>query len=340
VDLFNDQGKYVERLSKNDMRALAEAPSLSKSTVLPQLEDRTDARVGDQEMRVRVVGTNEGALQFYQLELARGRFLTSGDRLESRHVAVIGAEVAKTLFPGGELGELHIGTERFRVVGVLGRKPTLNVGNQTWNNAVAIPDNTYMAWKGQSDIDTILVKTNDLRRLNASVAHAHETIRAILVGRHHSGATLNVEDATTKSGGEMGFLVALRILMVAVALLCMGVGGINIMNIMLVTVTERTREIGLRLALGARKRDIRRQFLFEAAAISGLGGLLGVGGGILFGWLISQGLGMWLGFWPYVIEPLAVIVAFVSALGTGIVFGWYPAHQAANLQPIECLRFE
>jgi len=112
------------------------------------------------------------------------------------------------------------------------------------------------------------------------------------------------------------------------------------MNIMLVTVTERTREIGLRLALGARQRDIRSQFLFEAAAISGLGGLVGVVLGIGLGWAGSAALTHFLGFWPYTLDPAAVVVAFGSALGTGLLFGWYPAAKAARLQPIECLRYE
>jgi putative ABC transport system permease protein len=135
-------------------------------------------------------------------------------------------------------------------------------------------------------------------------------------------------------------LHALQLLLYAVALMCLTVGGINIMNIMLVTVTERTREIGLRLALGARQRDIRSQFLFEAAAISALGGVVGVSLGVGLGWLGSVALTYWLGYWPYMLDPAAVLIAFGSALGTGLLFGWYPAAKASSLQPIECLRYE
>ncbi|HEY9722210.1 MAG TPA: ABC transporter permease [Oscillatoriaceae cyanobacterium] len=341
VDYWNARGHFVPRLDAADIRALSESPPLSGALVVPQLDTQMDAQAGIHTAHVRVVGTNQRALSFYQLELAKGRFLTEGDRLDGRHVCVLGQQAAQQLFPqSGGFGELRLGDERFDVVGVLSRKPSLNVGNQTWNNAIVIPDKTYMAWQGKSDVDTILVKTNRLADLKASLPQSVDAIRAILINRHHDAATLRVTDSLAQDGSEQGFLAALRILMVAVAVLCLGVGGINIMNIMLVSVTERTREIGLRLAIGARKRDIRRQFLFEAAAISALGGLLGVAGGIALGWTISAGLALWLGNWPYVLEPVAVVAAFSSALVTGLVFGWYPAHQAANLQPIECLRYE
>ncbi|MFP5503374.1 MAG: ABC transporter permease, partial [Candidatus Sericytochromatia bacterium] len=285
VDRWDPKGWTAPRLKPSDMQALSRAAGLEQATVLPQLDARLDARSGGERMRVRVVGTNERAMGFYQLELASGRFLTSLDRTESRRVAVIGQEVAKGLgLSAPHFGELHLGGERFQVVGLLSKKPTLNIGNQTWNNAVAIPDSTFMAWKGQAEIDTILVKTNQVEDLHVTLGLATHTVRSILEARHHPAETLQVKSTQDRSSGEKGFLQALSILMYAVAILCLGVGGINIMNIMLVTVTERTREIGIRMALGARQRDIRRQFLIEAAAVSSLGGLLGVLGGVGLGW--------------------------------------------------------
>lgn len=342
VDTWAGKAEQPRRLNSGDMRSLSQASGLASTTVVPQLDDRTDVRANGMELRARVVGTNERALSFYQLEMAKGRFLTKSDREDTRHVAVIGQEVATKFFSGAEtFGELKIHNQRFRVVGILSKKPSLNVGNKTWNNAVVIPDTTFMAMKGGGEIDTILVKSNTRTdHLQVTMGRLNQTVRAILEARNHPGATLKVHGADSQSGSERGFLQALQLLMVAVALLCLGVGGINIMNIMLVTVTERTREIGLRMALGASKQDIRRQFLFEATAISGFGGVLGVVGGIGLGWAISQGLNHWLGYWPYVVDPVAILVAFTSALGTGIVFGWFPARHAASLQPIECLRYE
>jgi putative ABC transport system permease protein len=205
---------------------------------------------------------------------------------------------------------------------------------------VAIPDTTFVAWKGGREVGTILVKANETARLEVKLPILGHTVRAILLGRAHPADTLNVVSGGGKREGERGFLRALQLLLYAVALMCLTVGGINIMNIMLVTVTERTREIGLRLALGAQQRDIRSQFLFEAAAISGLGGLVGVGLGIGLGWAGSLALTHFLGYWPYTLDPAAVVIAFGSALGTGLLFGWYPAAKAARLQPIECLRYE
>lgn len=346
VSTWTAEGERDPKLTSEDMAAITGAAGLDEATVLPQLDARLDARGGGAEMRVWLVGTNEGAPGFYQLELSRGRFLSSFDRARRARVAVVGEDVAKKLLGGGvadgagRYGDVTVGGERFAVVGVLSRKPSLNVGNRTWNNAVAIPDTTFMTWRGVSEVDQILVKTNESEGLSVKIPLVSHTIRAILQARAHPGKTLNVDDMTTKKSGEKGFLQALQLLLVAVAVLCLGVGGINIMNIMLVTVTERTREIGLRIALGARQRDIRRQFLFEAAAIAGLGGVLGVLGGLGASWAISLVLTNMLGFWPWVVDPVAIAVAFGSALGTGLVFGWYPAKHAASLQPIECLRFE
>ena len=342
----NARGGQDPRLTPTDMGAVTRAAGLEKATVLPQLDARLDAR-GEtgRSLRVWLVGTNEGAPRFYQLELARGRFLSSFDRSAGARVAVVGQDVADALLGAhGDAstgyGDVTVEGARFRVIGVLSRKPSLNVGNRTWNNAIAVPDTTFMAMRGAGEIGTILVKTNEVDKLVVRLPIISHTIRTILQGRDHPGATLNVDDANRKRGGEQGFLQALQLLLGAVALICLGVGGINIMNIMLVTVTERTREIGLRIALGARQRDIRRQFLFEAAAIAGLGGLLGVAGGLALGWAISRVLTGYLGYWPWIVDPVAVVVAFASALVTGLVFGWYPARRAAALQPIECLRFE
>jgi putative ABC transport system permease protein len=345
VDPWNRKGEQDPPLDTKDMAAITRAAGLGHSTVLPQLEVRQDAHVGARTSRVWVVGTNEEAVRFYQLELASGRFISTFDRDATAKVAVVGRDAARQLGlhpdANGDMGYVTVGDSRFHVVGLLSGKPTLNVGgNMTWNAAVAIPDTTFVAWKGGRDVGTILVKANETARLEVKLPLLGHTVRAILLGRNHPAATLNVEGGGGKREGERGFLRALQLLLYAVALMCLTVGGINIMNIMLVTVTERTREIGLRLALGARQRDIRSQFLFEAAAISGLGGLVGVALGVGLGWAGSLALTHFLGFWPYTLDPAAVVVAFGSALGTGLLFGWYPAAKAASLQPIECLRYE
>lgn len=341
---YNRKGEQDPPLQHQDIAAISHATGMSHSTVLPQMESRQDARGNGNTMRIYLVGTNPAAVGFYQLELAQGRFISSFDQDTTAKVAVVGSEVARSLLPDGvqgELGEVLVGTTRFHVVGVLANKPTLNVGgNLTWNKAIAIPDTTFSAWAGGNDVGTILVKANETTRLQVRIPLLSTTVRAILLGRHHPADTLKVDDPQAMRGGERGFLRALQILLYAVALMCLLVGGINIMNIMLVTVTERTREIGLRIALGATRRDIRSQFLFEAAAVSALGGLIGVGAGIGIGWTASYVLTRFLGYWPYTLDPAAVVVAFGSALVTGMLFGWYPAAKASKLQPIECLRYE
>lgn len=341
VDRWNVKGIVPPQLSDLDLRALVRAPSLADAHVTPQLEARLDAEAGNKKERVWLVGSREDAPSFYQLELAEGRFLSAADGRDQRRVAVVGHKVASALYSGSALGQdVRLGGERFRIVGVLSDKPSLNVGNLTWNNAVAIPDASFIAWRGKSEYRGILVRAPQAE--GAAAASMTRTVRAVLEGRHHPSETLRVEGAGSKKGdsSEQAFLQALQILLVAVAAICLLVGGINIMNIMLVTVTERTREIGLRLAIGARQRDIRNQFLFEAAAIAGFGGVVGVVGGLALAWGICTGLSLAFGYWPFVVDGAAIAVAFASALVVGVVFGWFPARKAARLSPIDCLRYE
>lgn len=246
--------------------------------------------------------------------------------------------------PGGrqrDLGFINLGGDRFRVVGVLADKPYLNVGNRSWNQAVIIPDSTFVAWRGPQQVSEILAYTRaPSERLTVELPLARTAMTAILALRQHPANMIQTEDKTTKSQSERGFLLALQVLVVAVSLVCMLTGGINIMNIMLVTVSERTREIGLRLAVGATPGVIQAQFLAEATALATLGGLLGAGGGVLLAWVGSLILKATLGNWPFMIAWGALGGALVAALATGIGFGWYPARVAAQLDPVTALRYE
>lgn len=339
----NDDGDRNPQLKTQDMEAMMRAAGLRKATIVPQVDATVPVGGVDaaNESDVRVLGVNPDALSFYQLEVGQGRFLGPRDRAEAKRVAVLGRDVAERLFPKGAVGqEIHVAGERFRVIGVLSNKPSLNVGNRTWNKSVAVPDTTLLTLNGNREVNAILVKTNDTERLDVKLGLLDRTVEALLVNRNYDQKTLEIEHALKRSAGEAGFLTALRVLLYAVAAICMGVGGINIMNIMLVTVSERTREIGLRLAIGARAQDVKNQFLFEAAAISALGGILGVVSGLLLSWIVSLVLTQVLGYWPFLVDPLAIAIAFASALVVGVVFGWYPASRAAALQPIECLRYE
>jgi len=162
----------------------------------------------------------------------------------------------------------------------------------------------------------------------------------VLLQRHYDVENFRIDgDKDGKQQADVIFLV-INVLMLCTAALSLFVGGINIMNIMLVTVTERTREIGIRRALGATRGDILRQFLLESAIIAGLGGLIGVVGGMFLIWLISKILTAALGQWTAHYQTWAIVLGMASSALTGIVFGLYPAWRAARLDPVEALRYE
>lgn len=344
IDRWNPLSKDDPPLTLKDREALARSRALMGGEALAQLRAKVEVRAGRRSERTDVVGTNAGAPGLYRLEVGRGRFFGAEDVSERRRVAVVGHRLASQLAlreaPDGAFGEIAVEGERLRVIGVLADKPSLNFGNLNWNMAVAMPDATFVALRGQKGLETLLIKAPAAATTGDGIARLKRSVEALLAARGHPGRTLQIQGGADKNAGEAAFIQALRLLTVAVAAVCMLVGGINLMNIMLVSVTERKREIGLRLALGARKQDILRQFLLEAAALALGGSALGVASGLLFAWLASLVLGLVLGYWPYQIEPGMIAVGCLSALGTGLVFGWYPASRAAALTPIECLRSE
>jgi len=345
VDRWTPQGGPVRPLNDADMRAVSRAQGLETATVLPQRLERSDVDLAGTPTRTWCVGTVPHAPDVYQLEIAQGRFLSDADVQNHARVAVIGPDLGDALGriygSRGIVGrEVRVWNTRFRVIGVLARKPALRVDSLTWNNALAMPESTFSLLRGSREVETILVKAPRTESLEDVLPWLRHTTRAVMLWRAHQPGTLRVLDSSPTTSGEQTFLAALQWLLVGVAVICLVAGGINLMNIMLVTVAERTREIGIRLAIGARRTDIRRQFLGEAVALSALGGALGVTLGLLASWTISIILTQWLGYWPWVVEPGIVGVAFGSALFVGVIFGWFPAERAAGLLPIECLRYE
>jgi len=266
-------------------------------------------------------------------ELERGRHLLKEDEDHSRNVCVIGADVVDKLFPFSDpLGQwIKIGQQNFLVVG-LGKEKGKILG-MTQDNYVNIPITTFQKSYGSRRSININIHTSSQEQLEK----AQEEVRTILRAKRH--LSFNSPDDFSFRTSETFIQIyktatsGIYFAMIAIASIALVVGGIVVMNIMLVAVTERTKEIGIRMAVGARRTDILLQFLIEAAAISTVGGLIG----ILFGFLIARGVTLATSM-PSSVDPVSILVAICVSTSVGIFFGIYPASKASKLDPIESLR--
>ncbi|MBN1954302.1 MAG: ABC transporter permease [Anaerolineae bacterium] len=324
-------------LSYGDVQAIAENVA-GIHGVSAEQNTTQDVRGGDVTLtEISIVGTTPGFPAVREYQVASGRFLTQEDADQANRVAVLGAGIAGELF-GGEaaLGQrIKIGTTRFTVVGIMEEKGV--VGNTDFDGRVYIPITVvferFVAAKfGRDAVWLIYVSAADRADLGGVIAE----VTALLNRRYdidpaENAFTMMTQDSIIDAAAST--TESFRNLLAWVAAVSLMVGGIGIMNIMLVSVTERTGEIGLRQALGARPRDVQLQFLFEAIILSLLGGLVGVFAGIGGSYLFGQ-----LGTMRTEIVPLSIPVAFGAAALVGIFFGYYPAVKAAQLDPIEALR--
>jgi putative ABC transport system permease protein len=278
--------------------------------------------------------------------MASGEFFTERDIAGATKVCVLGLTVARQLFPETDpVGQqVRVKNIPFTVSGVLSRKGANLVG-QDQDNILLMPYTTVrkrLQNSAFSNVDVIFVSA----RSEVLSPQAEREIRALLTERHHLTAgeppdfeVRNTADVANVFAAIMGTLTAM---LSAIAAISLVVGGVGIMNIMLVSVTERTREIGIRMALGARPRDILRQFLVEAVVLSSIGGVIGIALGVGASYGITSLINVLLpnSKWPFVLSLPAAIIALVFAAAVGIFFGYYPARRASRLDPIEALRYD
>ena len=294
---------------------------------------------GNQNWFVQIQGANEFFPQLRSWVVQQGEFFTEGDVLSAARVVVLGKSVADRLFPGLDpIGQsIRVRNLPFRVIGVLAAKNQSMVGQDQDDTAVMPYTTVQRKLLGQMipSISQAIISavTQD------ATAVAQRQIIGLLRQRHRIGAgdtddfsVRNMSDVAA-TGQQMTAIMTL--LLGSIAAISLIVGGIGIMNIMLVSVTERTREIGIRMAVGARPSYIRLQFLTESLVLSLTGGIIGV----IIGGSLAAFISGVLGF-PTVVSALSVMVSFASTTCIGIFFGYYPAHKAAALDPIEALRYE
>lgn len=289
-----------------------------------------------------IMGSDDAFVENYRLEISTGRGLDDTDEAGAKVSAVIGSQTAEDLFGDAQpLGKrITIGTQSFTVVGTLKEQGSALASQM--NSFVIVPFSTARALTGQRHLSFITV------RAEGDPDVAAKDITALLRDRHDIDNPDNEpdkDDFIARSAEQVTAIISsvtlgLTVFLSLIAAISLLVGGIGIMNIMLVSVTERTQEIGLRKAIGARKRDILLQFLLEAVALTVTGGLIGIVIGVSAGWLLARIANKVLGEFDFVLSFTAVGLAIAMAVGTGLIFGMYPARKAANLHPIEALRFE
>lgn len=323
-----------ERLNLQDAAVLKEALTSIKE-IAPTSIEYDDAVAEERKANVVVVGTTPAFATVRNRTVTPGRFFSTEDLAALHRVAVIDQSLVDQLFVGVDpIGkQIIIRNTPFRVIGVIQKEQSsfvqFDVGPQ--RSYIYLPWSTWSEVFGTSRVDQLEASAASSDLVTTSI-EAAKTILNRRHGTHDRYDAFNVQQlvsAADKVANILTYIIG------AVAAISLGVGGIGIMNIMLVSVTERTREIGIRKALGARQSDILAQFLIEAVVLSLIGGLIGmligIGGAFLASYLLK---------WPPLISWTTVLIALVFSSCVGVFFGIYPANKAAKLDPIEALRYE
>ena len=325
-------------LTDEDVNAMErEIPTIAAAS--PSVNASGQLVFGNQNWFVRMQGTNEKFPRIRSWKVEQGDFFTEADVRSAARVIVLGKSVAERLFPGLDpIGEtIRVRNLPFRVVGVLAAKGQSMVGQDQDDTAVIPYTTAQRKLLGQQIPSINQAMVSAISQEASSVTQ--NQITSLLRQRHKispgESDDFMVRNMTDAAQTFTQLTTIMTLLLGSIAAISLIVGGIGIMNIMLVSVTERTREIGIRMAVGARPNYVRLQFLTESLVLSLMGGLIGVliGGGLAA--LVSRLLG-----WPTLVSALSVLVSFAFATVIGIFFGYYPAHKAAALDPIEALRYE
>ncbi|OGG03550.1 hypothetical protein A2W14_03115 [Candidatus Gottesmanbacteria bacterium RBG_16_37_8] len=325
-------------LTLEDAQAIQESSQITTiNKVSPEYSSRTQVTTGRTNTNTQVIGATPVYAEIRKVQMDLGNFINEAQVNSMAKVAVLGPTVVEDLFGVGAnpIGQtIRVNGQTLTIIGVTTSKG--GTGFQNQDDIVWVPLSTAQKQLfGASHVTSIALEAKSADVM----VDAQNQVGYLLLARHKLSdpankdfSIFNQQDLLNTVNQTTGTFTTLLAGVAAISLL---VGGIGIMNIMLVTVTERTREIGLRKALGAKKKTIVTQFLVESIILTFVGGIIGIGAGILASYIISN-----LTSSPFVISPNSILLAFAVSAGIGILFGWYPARKAANLQPIEALRYE
>src|SRR6201984_1223502 len=291
--------------------------------------------VGGRSRPVRLIGVTDGYQQIRRLIILRGRYFDFADMESRSKVCLITKDLADRVFgvesPVGR--QIHMGELTFTVIGVFRERAETFGLSELQKESVIIPFSLMQYYTGNDVLSTLQLQTGGPDK----VAIVEKQLARLMKSRHPAEAEYNVQTLTAILGAARTISLALRIVLIVIAFIALLVSGIGIMNIMLVTVKERTREIGIRKAIGAARREIMYQFLIESFVISGGGAVIG----ILIGIALPVAAQLFLpGNLRVPISPASVVMSFVVSCSTGLFFGYLPANQAASLQPVDSLRYE
>jgi len=324
----------ADEINLNDMEAVRHLPHVTE--VAGTHDKQTSIVIHGQEKPVALVGVTEGFQQIRNLLILEGRFFDDIDQDTSAKACLITQELARQLPPGPMVGrQLRMGEQTFTIIGVFRERVATFGQSEIGSLTVLIPFRLIKYYAGNDYLKTLYAQADS----GDSVQDVTNEVQALLQSRHTRGAVYRAQNLSSILDAARKISAALTAVLTLVGLIALVISGVGIMNIMLVTVTERTREIGLRKAIGARRDEILFQFLIEALLISGSGAVIGVLIPVAIKIIVEPLIPPEVGLYIPISVP-SIFAAVAVSCATGLLFGYLPARKAAGLQPTESLRYE